>query len=188
MFSSEEQMPMILQRLTSESRQEELISEFFQRSVGAWRSERRYFTLPDGAVQEVESLITVEYLAQGCPELRELARLHGLVDEAVMTCGAAVTWDSKNSILGKEMAKGSTLFGIQGDVMYRDRGFATPKPITATFSFSNPETLALRTEYQGSVFEEEVKLIGTKYRTRQTIISRSGEQMMIGQYIEKRIR
>ncbi|MEH2096143.1 phycobiliprotein lyase, partial [Nostoc sp.] len=39
----------------------------------------------------------------------------------------------------------------------------------------------------GSVFEEELKLIGSKYRTRQTIISRAGEQLMIGQYLEKRV-
>lgn len=164
-----------------------LISDFFTRSTGEWRSERRYFTLPDGKVQEVESLLKIQVLTQGCAELRELARLHNIEDETLMTCGAFVSWDSKNSIVGKPMSAGSTIFGIQGAVMYRDRGFATPKPITATFSFSNPETLALRTEYQGSVFEEEVKLIGDKYRTRQTIISRAGEQQMIGQYIEKRI-
>lgn len=166
---------------------DQLISDFFLRSTGEWRSERRYFTLPDGKVQEVESLLKIQILTQGCAELRELARLHDIKDEMLMTCGAFVSWDSKNSILGKPMSAGSTIFGIHGAVMYRDRGFATPKPITATFSFSNPETLALRTEYQGSVFEEEVKLIGDKYRTRQTIISRSGEQQMIGQYIEKRI-
>jgi hypothetical protein len=164
-----------------------LMADFFQRSVGKWRSERRYFTLPDGKVQEVESLIEIKYLTQGCEELRELARLHGLENETVMTCGAWVSWDSQNSILGKQMSSGSTLFGIEGTIMYRDRGFATPNPVTATFSFSNPETMALRTEYQGSVFEEEIKLIGEKYRTRQTIISRSGEQQMIGQYLEKRI-
>ena len=164
-----------------------LISDFFIRSTGEWRSERRYFTLPDGKVQEVESLLKIQVLSQGCSELRELAKLHDLEDETLMTCGAFVSWDSKNSIVGKPMSVGSTIFGIHGAVMYRDRGFATPKPITATFSFSNPETLALRTEYQGSVFEEEVKLIGDKYRTRQTIISRAGEQQMIGQYIEKRI-
>jgi hypothetical protein len=45
----------------------------------------------------------------------------------------------------------------------------------------------LRTEYQGSTFEEELKLIGKNYRTRQTIISRAGEQQMIGQYLEKRL-
>jgi hypothetical protein len=178
---------MSLQHLTAEPGLGRLISDFFQRSVGEWRSERRYFTLPDGKVQEVESLITIHYLAQGCEELRSLAALHSLENETLMTCGAAVAWDSKNSILGKEMSKGSTIFGIGGEVMYRDRGFATSKPVTAAFSFSNLETLALRTEYQGSVFEEELKLIGSKYRTRQTIISRFGEQQMIGQYLEKRL-
>ncbi|MGV2387698.1 MAG UNVERIFIED_CONTAM: phycobiliprotein lyase [Microcystis novacekii LVE1205-3] len=39
------------------------------------------------------------------------------------------------------------------------------------YTFPNPSTLCLRTEYAGSVFEEEIKLIGQQYRTRQTIIS-----------------
>jgi hypothetical protein len=51
----------------------------------------------------------------------------------------------------------------------------------------NPQTLCLRTEYNGSVFEEELKLIGDRYRTRQTIIARAGEQQTIGQYLEKRV-
>ncbi len=79
------------------------------------------------------------------------------------------------------------MFGVFGTTLYRDRGFATPKPVTAEFYFTNPETLCLKTEYQDSVFEEELKLVGHKYRTRQTIISRAGEQQMIGQYLEKRI-
>ena len=74
-----------------------------------------------------------------------------------------------------------------GNILYRDRGFAISKPVTAQYYFSNPKTLCLRTEYNGSVFEEELKLIGSKYRTRQTIISRAGEQLMIGQYLENRI-
>lgn len=49
------------------------------------------------------------------------------------------------------------------------------------------KTMCLRTEYSGNVFEEEVKLIGNCYRTRQTIISRAGEEQMIGQYLETRI-
>jgi CpeS-like protein len=163
------------------------IAEFFQSSVGTWRSDRRYYTLPDGPVQEMTSLITIAFLEQGCESLRHLAQLHKLEDETLMTCGALVTWDSQNSILGKQMSAGSTLFGAFGNVFYRDRGFATPKPVTALFSFPQPETLNLRTEYKGSVFEEEVKLVGRQYRTRQTIISRAGEQQMIGQYLEKRL-
>jgi CpeS-like protein len=166
---------------------EALIAQFFQNSVGSWRSDRRYYTLPDGPVQEMTSLITIEFLEQGCESLRHLARLHEIANETLMTCGALVTWDSQNSILGKQMSAGSTLFGAAGNLFYRDRGFATPKPVTALFAFPNPETLTLRTEYKGSVFEEEVKLVGRQYRTRQTIISRAGEQQMIGQYLEKRL-
>ena len=85
---------------------DQLISDFFIRSTGEWRSERRYFTLPDGKVQEVESLLKIQVLTQGCAELRELARLHDIEDEMLMTCGAFVSWDSKNSILGKPMSAG----------------------------------------------------------------------------------
>jgi hypothetical protein len=131
--------------------------------------------------------ISVTFLEQGCEALRRLARLHGLDNETLMVCGAKVTWDSQNSILGKRLSKGATTFGVANGIMYRDRGFATPKPVTATYSFTNPETLCLRTEYNGSVFEEEIRLIGSRYRTRQTIISRAGEQQMIGQYLEKRV-
>ncbi len=172
-----------LQSTTSES----LIAAFFQQSAGEWRSERRYYTLPDGEPKEMVSLVKIRFLEPGCLELRELARLHKLSDETVLTCGAAVTWDSENSVSGKKESKGSTLFGVLGTTLYRDRGFATPKPVTAEFSFTNPETLCLKTEYKDSVFEEELKLVGTKYRTRQTIISRAGEQQMIGQYLEKRL-
>lgn len=164
-----------------------LISTFFNRSAGQWRSERRYYTLPNCETKEMVSVIAIRFLEQGCEELGHLADLHELEDRKAMTCGAEVTWDSTDSVSGKKQSKGLTLFGAFGDVLYRDRGFATSKPVTADFYFSNPETLCLRTEYKGSVFEEELKLIGQQYRTRQTIISCSGEQQMIGQYLEKRL-
>ncbi len=151
---------------------ESLITEFFRQSEGRWRSERRYYTLPEGNTQEMVSLIEIQFLAQGHDALEELAQRHELPAEQVLVCGAKV---------------GSTIFGVRGEILYRDRGFATPKPVTAQFQFTNPHTLCLRTEYSGSVFEEELKLVGQKYRTRQTIISRAGEQQMIGQYLEKRL-
>lgn len=176
-----------LQDFSATSTTEELlVAKFFRSSVGNWLSERRYYTLPDGATQEVVSEIAIEFLAPGCLELQELAQLHGL-DEFALTCGSKIEWDSKDSVTGKKASKGSTLFGALGNILYRDRGFATPKPITAIYHFPHPDTMCLKTEYQNSVFEEEIKLVGEKYRTRQTIISRAGEQVTIGQYLEKRI-
>ncbi|MEH2274163.1 MAG: phycobiliprotein lyase [Nostoc sp.] len=165
---------------------ESQISEFFQESAGKWRSQRRYYTLPQGETKEMESIVTINFLEQGCDELQKLAQMHDLPDTVSLICGAAVTWDTDVPKTKKE-SQGSTIFGAMGNILYRDRGFAISKPVTAQYYFSNPKTLCLRTEYNGSVFEEELKLIGSKYRTRQTIISRAGEQLMIGQYLEKRV-
>ncbi|MBD2344350.1 phycobiliprotein lyase [Anabaena subtropica] len=162
------------------------IIEFFQESVGQWRSKRRYYTLPDGETKEMESIITIRFLEQGCDELQKLAQIHELAESVILVCGAEVHWCSTDVLKNRSESQGSTLFGALGNTLYRDRGFATSKPVTAQYNFPNPKTLYLRTEYNCSVFEEELKLIGSKYRTRQTIISRAGEQLMIGQYLEKR--
>jgi CpeS-like protein len=166
---------------------ESQISEFFQESAGKWRSQRRYYTLPKGETKEIESIVTINFLEQGCDELQNLAQMHDLPDTVSLICGAAVVWESTDVLKAKKESQGSTIFGVKGSTLYRDRGFAISKPVTAQYYFSNPKTLCLRTEYNGSVFEEELKLIGSQYRTRQTIISRAGEQLMIGQYLENRL-
>lgn len=180
----------------------ELIRAFFQFSEGKWRSERRYFTLPDGPTEELVSIVTVEFLEPGNKFLLELGCLHQLSwAESEALCGTRVCWETRDAASDRKKSAGATVFGAlsygldqinsmnnsMNNILYRDRGFATMNPVTAKFYLPNPETLCLRTEYNGSVFEEEVKHIGQQYRTRQSIISRAGEQIMIGQYLEKRI-
>jgi hypothetical protein len=165
-----------------------LAIDFFQKSAGSWNSQRRYYTLnKDVEPQEVESILNISFLSQGATELIELAQSHQLEDLSALVCGTKVTWKSNYTNQNRKPVIGSTVFGIKGNVLYRDRGFATPKPVIAICSFPNAETMNLRTEYNANVFEEEIKLVGNKYRTRQTIISRAGEEITIGQYLEKRI-
>jgi hypothetical protein len=167
---------------------ESLAVEFFQQSTGKWKSQRRYYTLnQETEPQEVESSLNITFLPQNAPELQELTQLHQLEAIDYLVCGTKVSWESNYTGKIRKPSTGSTVFGIRGNIMYRDRGFATSEPIIATFSFTNPQTLCLRTEYGGSLFEEEIKLIGDNYRTRQTIISRAGQELMIGQYLEKRV-
>ncbi len=162
--------------------------EFFRQSQGEWLSQRRYYTLkPDVETQEVVSNLTIRFLERGCPELIQLAQLHHLDNDTTLVCGTHVMWESNYTGKIRKPSTGSTIFGIAENILYRDRGFATPNPVIATCFFPNPSTMCLKTEYGGSVFEEEIKLIGQKYRTRQTIISRAGQEQMIGQYLEKRI-
>lgn len=164
-----------------------LAQAFFQESAGDWHSQRRYYTLSNGETQEVVSLINVRYIEPGSPELIQLAQMHHLENLEAFLCGSQVIWESNYTGTNRKPSTGSTLFGVLGNDLYRDRGFATAKPIKAQFYFPNPKTMCLRSEYNNSVFEEELKLIGQMYRTRQTIISRAGEEQMIGQYLETRI-
>ncbi|EDX85936.1 hypothetical protein S7335_3639 [Synechococcus sp. PCC 7335] len=158
---------------------------FFRRSVGNWQSRRRYYTLANDQTQEVVSEISIAFLENDHPELAALGERHELTFP--MICGVKVTWESTYISPSKKPSIGETVFGIRDDIMYRDRGFATSKPVTANYRFKDDYTMLLRTEYGGSSFEEELKLVGDNYRTRQTIISRAGEEVMIGQYLEKRI-
>ncbi len=163
------------------------VQSFFQKSEGSWRSQRRYYTLKQGETQEVLSFLKVRFLERGCEELQQLARLHKIADTTQLSCGVLVTWESNYVGPIPRQTTGSTVFGVESTRLYRDRGFATTQPIVAEFSMRDAGTMCLRTEYSGQVFEEEIKLIGHQYRTRQTIISRAGEEQMIGQYLETRI-
>ncbi len=167
---------------------EDLTVEYLKQSQGNWKSQRRYYTLnKDIEPIEVVSIIEIKYLEAGAKELVELAQLHELGSEKVLKGGSIVSWESSYIKQTRKPSTGSTVFGVLGNKLYRDRGFASSSPVTAILSFTNSQTMCLRTEYSGSVFEEEVRLVGTQYRTRQTIISRAGEQITIGQYLEQRI-
>ena len=164
----------------------ELADAFFQASDGQWRSQRRYYTLKSNETEEVTSYLTIRYLAAESPELQKLAALHELPGDMRISCGTEVTWESHYDSPSRKPAVGSTCFGALDGLLYRDRGFATPKPIVARLEFRDDMTMRIFTEYNKSSFEEEIKLVGEQYRTRQTIISRAGEEQMIGQYLEQR--
>ncbi|MBP0001723.1 MAG: phycobiliprotein lyase [Cyanobacteria bacterium SID2] len=172
-----------LDRISTEA----LVEQFFRKTEGRWKSVRRYYTLKTGEPQEVTSFISIVFLEVEDPRLVELAKRHELSEEMALCCGSYVTWESHYEGVSRKPAKGSTVFGVKGEVLYRDRGFATPKPVIAQYKFTNPNTMCLHTEYDNSQFDEEIKLVGDKYRTRQTIIYRDGEEMTIGQYLETRL-
>ena len=164
-----------------------LVEAFFRQSAGQWRSQRRYYTLQQQQTLTVESYLSVRFLPAGDPALVQLAQLHHLDDNYRLTSGAIVSWQSHYLEPTPKTLTGTTVFGVHQNLLYRDRGFSTTSPVTARFFMPNPDTLALKTEYGGTLFEEEIRLIGTRYRTRQTIISHAKKHHMIGQYLETRL-
>jgi hypothetical protein len=165
---------------------EPLITAFFRDTAGEWHSERRYYTLNSGQTEAVTSHITIQFIEAGDDQLLHLAELHGLEPSQPLICGTLVSWKSDYVDTDRKPVVGKTVFGARGTTLFRDRGFATSKPVKAHYLFRDDRTLQLKTEYNDSSFEEEIRLIGRRYRTRQSIISRAGEEVMIGQYLETR--
>ncbi|WP_255447933.1 phycobiliprotein lyase [Picosynechococcus sp. PCC 11901] len=161
---------------------------FFQRSAGRWHSQRRYYTLnSDQEPLEAISEIEVVFLPAEHPHLKPLAIAHKLSPDQAFQCGAKVTWESTYTNVQRKPLKGETIFGIRDQFMYRDRGFSTTAPIVAEFELIQPHVMRLQTAYDGASFEEEIKFVGDKHRTRQTITSRAGQELMIAQYLETRL-
>lgn len=98
---------------TAQTTDESQISEFFQESAGKWRSQRRYYTLPKGETKEIESIVTIDFLEQGCDELQKLAQMHDLLDAGSLICGAAIVWESTDVSKTKKESQGSTIFGVK---------------------------------------------------------------------------
>ncbi|HLO84613.1 MAG TPA: phycobiliprotein lyase [Nostocaceae cyanobacterium] len=164
-----------------------LIKDFLKASDGKWCSERRYYALPNGKIRDIKKTVSMKFLDEGCTELIDLAQLHQLDQTACMECGSYVEWNGVDLETGEEGTKRWTVLGTIGDTMYFGRNFPVPRLVIAKFYFRDPQTIYLWTEENGSLFEEELKFIGKQYRTRQTVISRAGQQQMIAQYLEKLI-
>lgn len=164
------------------------IAQFLRQSAGHWQSQRRYYTLNSNndPILEATSTIEVVFLTGDRPELIALQQLHRLNPVTPFDCGAKIIWTSTYTNVERKPLEGSTIFGIRNNLMYRDRGFSTSQPIVAKFELPQQNVMRLYTAYDGSSFEEEIKLIGKKHRTRQTIITKYGQEVMIGQYLETR--
>lgn len=58
----------------------------------------------------MESIITIDFLKQGCDELQNLAQMHDLPDRDSLICGAAVTWQSTDA-LKERVARFNDIWG-----------------------------------------------------------------------------
>jgi len=180
-------MTVALDRLQTTATISQLACRFFERSAGRWLSQRRYYTLNVHEPQEVEATIEIDCLPAGHPDLIALARAHG-IDAEMLLAGTNIRWESRYLKVTRKPGIGETTIGIGTDgLLYRDRSFSSPEPVTADLAFPNPDTMHLVTASGKSRFEEEIKLIGDRHRTRQTIASRAGEELFVGQYLETRV-
>jgi len=132
--------------------------EWFERSVGDWVSHRRYLY---GSQRVVDSL-SVHFTL-----VREEESVFKLI------------WCSERN--GGEMG-----FKIEGDILERSRSYYKEEGCTTRMEMVDEETVVFWSAYDGQEFREEIRYVDGG-RLRQTVATKNGKVMLVGQYWEERI-
>jgi len=135
--------------------------QFLRRSCGSWTSERRYLFAP--ALKPVN--MTTDF-----------AMVEGNHGKFV------IDWKGKT--------EGQMVLTLDGDTLHRSRDYFGDGANSSKIEVIDQDCIVMRTEYDGTRFREEVRLIEADcFRLRQTVgyNLETGQLVLAGQYFETRI-
>ena len=135
--------------------------QFLRRTVGDWSSERRYLFAPKLKPVNMTTEFKFDELAYGVFQ---------------------VVWDGQTS--------GTMELTLDGDTLHRSRDYFGEGANSSKIEVVDHDCIVLRTEYDGTRFREEVRLIEEDcYRLRQTVgyNVKTGQLVLAGQYFETRL-
>lgn len=141
-----------------------LIHEWFRRSVGKWTSQRRYLF---NMKEKTPTNLTTEFTIA--------PHMDGEFDYQVVWTG---------------QTQGTMNLKLSGNELHRDIGYFTEDPTISYLSMVDADTLVMSTSYGGSTFREEIRFLKDDgLRLRQTIgySDKTGQPILVGQYYEERL-
>lgn len=134
---------------------------FLRRTCGDWTSERRYLFAPKFKPVNLTTDFKITELTGGIFQ---------------------VVWQGQTT--------GTMELTLEGDVLHRSRDYFGEGANSSRIEVIDQDCIVLRTEYDGTRFREEVRLIESDmFRLRQTVgyNLNTGQLTLAGQYIERRL-
>jgi hypothetical protein len=135
---------------------------WFHRTCGSWRSERRYLFSPTSSKA---SNLTVDFT----------------IDSQDLSNEFRVEWSGQTS--------GVMDICLEGDTLHRSRDYFGDEAHSSQVSMIDQDTIVMTTTYGGITYREEIRLLQSdNYRLRQTIgFDGNGKAALVGQYFERRV-
>jgi len=162
------------------------IRDYLETSAGNWHSQRRYYYLTTGKIEEVESKLSIDFLNWEAQELLDLAtnftKDNG--SNPIFLCGAILSWDSVNA-QGHNLSSGKITLGATKNHLYRNQGYATQAPVKSDYTVDIHQ-LKMVSNYNSTVYIETIKLLSENHRSRQTEAYKNDQLVLVGQYLETR--
>ena len=134
---------------------------FLERSCGSWSSQRRYLFAPKFQPANMVTNFTMKQTSSNVFQ---------------------IDWSGQTT--------GQMVLTLDGLHLHRSRDYFGDGANTSIIEVIDEDCLTMRTEYGGSRYREEVRLIeGDKYRLRQTVgfNLKSGALTLSGQYLETKL-
>ena len=135
--------------------------QFLRRTVGDWTSERRYLFAPKFKPVNMTTEFTIAEGNRG-----------------------------KFTVEWKGQTEGTMVLTLEGDTLHRSRDYFGDGANSSKIEVIDHDCIVLRTEYDGTRFREELRLIESDcFRLRQTVgyNLKTGQLVLAGQYMETRL-
>jgi phycoerythrin-associated linker protein len=139
------------------------ITEFFELSIGRWRSQRSGHHLAFAHFEQVLSNIDIESLSVDDSAVLEICKLYD-TDPATITHPFRMTWEGESDWDDK---------AISGGKLLRDKGYAETIPAVGKYHLSDDGIFTLLTEYELAAAEERIWFATPHLRFRVATIKTS---------------
>ncbi|WP_445634128.1 Chromophore lyase CpcS/CpeS [Nostoc sp. DSM 114161] len=154
------------------------ITEFFELSIGRWRSQRSGHHLAFAHFEEVLSTIDIESLSTDDPAVQEVCKLYD-IDTSNITHPFRMTWEGESDWDDKPIS-GSTVLVPIPDIenpskgkLLREKGYAETIPAIGKYYLSDDGVFTLLTQYDLAAAEERIWFANPNLRFRVSMIKTS---------------
>ncbi|MGF1492180.1 MAG: phycobiliprotein lyase [Microcoleaceae cyanobacterium] len=155
------------------------ITEFVERSIGQWRSQRSVHHLAFQHFEEVTSTIDILPLNSEDSDVIKLCQTHQ-IDPATICYPFRMSWQGESDWDDDEKVEGTTILvpvpepnsPDQGRLL-RDQGYAETIPAVGQYQIGEDGVFVLLTEYDRAMAEERIWFASDNIRFRVSLIKTS---------------
>ena len=169
------------------------ITEFVERSIGCWRSQRSAHHLAFSHFEAVESTIDIAALSIDNQEVIDLCKSYD-IDPKAADSPFRMTWEGLSDWDDKEI-KGTCILVPVPDLtqpnrgkLLRDQGYAEEIAAAGDYHLTEDDTFILVTSYDRAAAEEKIWFVNPNVRCRVSLIKTSAGSGVVTASFSSEIR
>lgn len=155
------------------------ITEFVERSIGRWRSQRSAHHLAFSHFEAVQSVIDIVALSPEDPAVTDLCKSYN-IDSALIASPFRMTWEGQSDWDENAEIKGTSVLvpvpdadGSNRGKLLRDQGYAETVAAAGDYHLTEDGTFVLLTSYDRAAAEEKIWFANPNLRFRVSLIKTS---------------